>query len=195
MYPYQGESNYLVFVHIPKTGGYTIKHLYLGHNKARVKHFDGAGKRDGEGGNGHIAFNPNINAKYFTVLRDPITRYWSHYWQYRKLRGRRKHPVQWILEDNPDNIVSAYLTGRYDSTFEQVIECLKKYIYIGEFENFDKSYLDISSILGLENPKRFWCNKGKLSRNREIPIEFIDIVKQKNKIDLKVYDWCKGNIW
>tara|TARA_R110000824_G_scaffold25322_6_gene88249 strand:- start:97 stop:690 length:594 start_codon:yes stop_codon:yes gene_type:complete len=194
MYPYKGSVGDFVFVHIPKTGGSSIKQLYQKH-KSSSHYFHGSGRRDGCGKNGHIAFNSEIEAKYFTILRNPITRYWSHYWQYRKNKHRRKDPVSWVLEDNWDNIVSSFITGKIHCTFDEVIECVKNYTYVGKFENFNQTYSDISRMLGLENAQRFWLNKRKRSHAKPIPEDFISVVNNKNQIDFRVYNWCEKNIW
>ena len=205
MYPYQGKPGELVFVHIPKTGGSSIKRLAgLNRGNPNIKPFCGALKTDGSGRNGHVAYNEDIEAQYFTILRDPVKRCWSHYHQFKRTYRKRVFRINgkhwdrgWmsLVESNKQfsNFASACITGKYDCEFDEVISALEKYIYVGRFEKFAESYRSICSIIGVEDAGINHSNKK--SYKKTVPRHFRNVITEMNQLDIEVYNWCLENIW
>ena len=65
------ENDY-VFIHIPKSGGSFLNIIF----SETPYNILGMVQDDK---NVHLGLNPKVKAKYFTIIRKPIERYWSHY--------------------------------------------------------------------------------------------------------------------
>lgn len=205
MYPYQGKPGELVFVHIPKTGGSSIRTLYA-KNKTHPNIKNVYGKARTEGAGGHVAYNPNIQAQYFTILRDPIKRCWSHFHEFKRNKTiKRTYKIDgkpwdktWrsLVNHNYQfsNFASVCITGTYDCDFEMTISALKKYIYVGRFEDYTNTYNSICSIIGLDEVKVHHSNKNKTYK-KTVPADFRNVLTKMNQLDIEVYNWCLENIW
>jgi len=135
------DSGLIVFVHIPKTAGTSVKTMYrdqyspaqiykINYNGSakQVRRFKAAlGRRQDPLRlvHGHMDFAWSAlmppDTRYFTVLRDPVERAISHYYHYRQETVSPIHPLamrssllQWVREcgiDEMDNGQTRRLAG------------------------------------------------------------------------------------
>jgi hypothetical protein len=160
------------FVHIPKTGGSTMKFVLRNTfvfrhcdvrpvgNAARLRPAELAAARWIHPGlrsiGGHSLIHPTAmhpEVKFFTILRDPVKRIASGYAHHvRGLRGIRRGEKQMTLEefvaqDKPGGFQTFQICGRDDP--QEALRLLRdEYLAVGTTERFD----DFLSVLAALSP-------------------------------------------
>ena len=208
--------NKFIFVHIEKCGGSTIhnwlkyyipryhslKPFFLNTNEKKselsinelklLKFFHP--KAQGFGGhrlrsflNYDLLFNSKIN--YITFLRDPISRYLSHFNHQNKLN---KYSIHEFL-DNPqfNNFMCKKICGYADGE-KAFLELKRNFSFVGFTDDFEKSIISLSFFLGKSNVKPFYQKKNKTininpAQLNEINEKFEEDILKNNLEDIKLY--------
>ena len=206
-------ENKVIFIHIPKTGGTTINSAMnnsywqteVGFNYRHIL-------SDKKSNSGDI-FDPYENEKYkdyiiFTILRHPVDRITSEYHFIRERKEftnlLKKHPKDfesYIKNTQTNNGVISFLKGRRMYTshkanevdLEDIIDSINNIpIHVGIFEHFNDSLSYFSSIAGIKWKKSIDVKRMTLKRPQlnEIPNELIELINEKNSLDLELYNYC-----
>ena len=225
-----------VFLHIPKTAGttlYTIMdrqfelrqtvtingerdHL----NKLKeIKDSPAKARKKIELIKGHtyIGWHEILPQKvtYFTLLRNPIDRFISHYYYIKNLPT---HPLYTLINEKnisltdyafmqgEDNGQTRFLATAIDNgeieyrseecsteILDKAKENLQKYCaVVGIVEDFDKTLLLLKKKFGWSNIFYVVKNKNKSRRSkREISKETLKIIEKQHEYDLELYDYSK----
>ncbi|MBU3574772.1 sulfotransferase family 2 domain-containing protein [Polynucleobacter sp. UK-Mo-2m-Kol15] len=224
--------NTYFFVHTPKSGGssfISFIDLNIFPNRFIMLHdaCDGFNKEkillcDSGFGGGHIGFGAHrmikYPLKYFTLVRDPLTRAISHFnyaLEGKNFAGlvsasfseteflvmRRKISLdQWLEKSlGGRNILSNMLTSSDQiidgGVYEAAVENLKKYfIFTGLCEDMSATILVFCKTFNMSFPFYINTNKTRNSIDRIEPSEgAIQKFREDNAIDFKIYEFVKDD--
>jgi hypothetical protein len=175
-----GDAPLIVFVHIQKTAGKTLRHilrrLYAGPGRSvhvpnffakPELHWSAVAERTDdrppghEVAHGHMLFEPDRwprDARFLTILRDPVERTISHYYWLNERRGARSgwDSIEEALDQGAirDNlqvrvIAGADPAGPVTATMtEDAIAALDRFSGVGLTERFDESLVLFRRALG-----------------------------------------------
>jgi hypothetical protein len=144
--------------------------------------------------------------KYITLLRDPRTRYVSHYYYHMSMKKTHIHFREYLKYDEELNFQTSSLsTGNYrgnrsacSADLERAKELLAgKFSLVGVVEEFDEFLIHLRRFL---RPKRFdpRYSRQNVSRaedrlGKETPLEILtkynDEILENNQLDLKLYEY------
>ena len=221
------DSSLIAFVHIPKTAGSTLTTMMeVQYSPAQTYkiHYDGSRKqvrrlkealsrrRDSlRIVRGHMDFAWNAlmppDTRFFTILRDPVERVISHYYQYRRKQDSPIHALamrssllQWVRDcgiDEMDNGQTRRLAGAMplpcgeisSETLEKAKANLaSRFVVVGLTERFDESQVLLHRAFGW--PYRRYP-KRRIGINRvqrtELSAEVLKGIENCNRFDLDLY--------
>lgn len=168
--------------------------------------------------NGHMSYGlhavipDNREPKYVTFLRDPGERLLSLFY-HMKRRGRPEQDItffDWIKSKRlaaHDNGMVRFLSGRYDvgysmgfqqevrqADYEQAVDNLSKFAFVGFTETFDKDIFALGDKLGWKVPE--YENKLVLPHPKmdEIHYTIEKYLRFSQMWDYKLYDWAMENM-
>jgi len=144
--------------------------------------------------------------RYITLLRDPRSRYVSHYFYHMSMIKTHIHFREFLELDEFSNFQTASLsTGNFrgfrsasSADLERAKEILtEKYSLVGITEEFDEFLIYLRRML---RPKRFDLrysrqnvSLAKHSFGKETPLEILTTynneISEKNKLDLQLYEY------
>lgn len=208
----------IVFVHIEKTAGTTLKfnlrntfgkrHCDTKKNKKQI--FD---QRDLEFAqkvfgkidciSGHNLVEPTTHLAgsetfFITFLRDPIERSASYY-QDHCLRGKYKISFEdWMKEDKRHNMQTKRIAGSND--LEKAKKILyENYQFVGLTERFDESLKLLSVVLpmdlNLKYKRKLIAQDNTIKNNLINTPATYQILKDCNKQDIALYDFVKNTLF
>lgn len=208
----------IIFTHIPKTAGTTLKYILRKNFGAR--HIDSAKVKKPvysasdlkfarkifhhpEAISGHNLVDPaaNINepgAKIITVLRDPVTRCASHY-QDEVLRGNLKLSFEdWISDEQHQNLSVKIIAGSDD--LEKAKRLLREtYRWVGITENFQDSLkllkLQVDPALDLHYRRMITASSNKIKTQLLNDPASMMLLKRHNQLDRELYDYAVREIF
>lgn len=132
------------------------------------------------------------DVKYITFLRNPITRYISHYNYQRNIMGIDRSLDEFLAEEKFSNFMTKRLAGSYD--LKKAKERLSNsFSFVGITELFDESLLIMKYRLfdekfNLNYKKR---NVAKPCQSDKLSKEYIERIQQNNLLDLELYEHAK----
>lgn len=213
-----GESNMIIFTHIPKTAGTTLK--YILRNNFGTRHIDSAKvKRDifsyedlrfarkifnkPLALSGHNLIDPASNikepgAQIITVLRDPLTRCASHY-QDEVNRGKLELSFEnWITMEENQNLSVKIIAGRDD--LNKAKKLLKEtYCWVGITEHFNDSMKLLKMIidhpLDMQYRRMITASSNEIKDHLLSDKSSLELLKKHNSLDQQLYDFAVKEIF
>lgn len=210
------------FIHIPKTAGSTMRHI-LRQNfgsthcdiKAPARARSSRPELTAQDVKHAKRVYPNVSGfcghrvrcfsgmgdampelRYFTVMRDPIARFLSHFHHYH--RGRTdactvEKLKQFASDPDYRNVQTRWLSGT--ENVEDAIRVIDDRIdVVGLTERFDESALLIGSWLGLDDRTLTFRPRNTSRGTASLPYhenpELMSIIKEANDADLQVYRYA-----
>lgn len=202
--------NKLVFLHIPKTGGtslrleleksfkvynYYYEKLIINNNKD-IKINDDyqivAGHRQFIFLNKYFSIEKNI---YLTILRNPIERYISHFNHY-KHESKIDSFDNFLKKRKFDNLQVKMLSNMKSPSLEQAFENLEKFKIIGLNENYNellnnlKTHFPEFKFNNLRKNVSIEKNKNALLID-QVDKETLSKIKELNQLDIELYEKIK----
>lgn len=139
------------------------------------------------------------NVQYITFLRNPISRYISHYFYGKNHEFDSRNIINWIYEGKHGpirNYQTKFIAG--EENLEKAKDVLKnKYSFIGLVEEFDTSLLLMKKLLNLNNldirykKKNVGFYKKKDFQNNELLKKIVD----ENRLDISLYNFVVKKIF
>ena len=210
----------LVFIHINKTGGSTVRYILrssfgLRHCEAEPWHARWTGspfstqdlqrlrklypRLESIGGHritGYVDLQENgTEFKYFTFLRDPLKTCASRFQYNVQYRGK-KHLIfeEWIQKDWPRNHQTKMIAGVADVN-EAIRIIQEKNIFVGLTERFDESMLllktRIAENLNIAYRRVNVANNNTLAKDLVSNDRTRQMLVEANQADLELYDHVK----
>lgn len=203
----------MIFIHIPKTGGTTINAAMNGTYWQTKPGFNYRHiLSDKSSNSGDIFLNKNRdkykNERIFMMLRHPVDRLVSEYYFITNrneftdlIKSKPKSFEEYIKSPQTQNYVINFLKGnRMYSTvrpspadLESVINAIDNLpIYVGIFERFSESLSYFNQHLGIKWKKEIPIKRMTIRRPKieDLSQELIELIKEKNALDLILYDYC-----
>jgi len=209
-------SGPVVFIHVPKTGGSTFLSVLRRNFPASDVLLPDAQKdknlveidqaltrlsaQHARSIHGHfpLSYRDRLpsNARYATILRDPVQRQYSHYqWSYgRKLAAGKDWPVSKALGKGRlvDNLQTRMLSALEDpftrpaddDLLNAALAELERLAFVGLVERFPESMLLAQERLGLRHISYFRRNV----RGTPHPPVDVDALREHNQLDLQLYE-------
>ena len=214
------EDKITLFLHIPKTAGSTLKTILDNQYTLREKldyygedfcKFINSAKKNTNLKciNGHFRFGIHKRIQkpfcYVTILRHPIERVISTYYYIKRPNHPKNNMVKNMsIEDfvaskeagvnhMVSNLQTTYVSGTTPPNLEVAKKNLQQYFdVVGITEMFDQSIFLMKQSFGWENVDYKSVN---ITKNRptinEHSKEVIDLITQKNQLDMKLYEFGK----
>ena len=189
---YRAEKNNIIFIHVPKTGGASIDE-YL---RAYESNYYIFLKKSNH--NAVSLLCPPEEYKYITFLREPVTRVFSYYNmslhnEYTPAHSLANKGVINLLKYDYQvkNLYCQYFSGYpgeivNEEIYNIALKNLKKFLFVGKFENFSESFNQMCITLKIQNNERPFVNKSKY--NNLLKNDDKILIEQYNKFDIKLYD-------
>lgn len=203
----------LIYLHIPKTGGTTLTNV-IEQQYQQVLHYqeEDVAKLQkelqvAEAFCGHIPFGAHRYITrpftYITMLRDPVEQVISWFYYRHQSPYFKKFPgsLDDYLHDDRFNLTSENLQTRFicgddPPSFKRAKAILKNYFsVVGITELYTESLFLMKKNL---NWREFTITKMNVNQNRPLKNDLskatIEKIREKNHIDLKVYDYAKQRL-
>jgi hypothetical protein len=224
----------LVFLHIPKTAGTSLQGViwknYFPKSRftvnairypEKLETFDGKDKSKIKILTGHVPFGSHETfgqgeAEYFTLLRDPVDRTVSHYYQvirtpthhFAKEMAEKKYTLKELMESGKllyvDNLQVRMISGDLripygsvnENTLKKALENIENYFPVVGLQNqFDAMLLKLVDRYGWKFP---WYRRQQVSTNRKKTTELddatLEAVKKYNQYDQQLFDMVKKKL-
>ncbi|MGB3513195.1 MAG: sulfotransferase family 2 domain-containing protein [Microcoleaceae cyanobacterium] len=219
-------SKILIFPHIPKTAGTTLRSVILSQYPQdkvyllkvsqspleaaqKISEYD---KKRISCYVGHMPYGLHKylpeSAIYITLIREPVDRIISMYYFIREEPNHRLHNEllsknmsleDFVISNNcPRNEQVKKIAGLMVGSAKEIMDLAHQNIFnqflaVGIQENFDDFLQILNKLLGWNNQS---YNKQKVTKNRkdkrEISQDLIEIIKQKNGMDIAFYHRLKN---
>ncbi|MBT8400745.1 MAG: sulfotransferase family 2 domain-containing protein [Rhodothermia bacterium] len=219
-----GQSSLLAFAHIPKTGGTTINRLLwrtygIGHVGADFRNpppvytlrdlefdltlYPFARSIAGHGLKPFVDYGDvGRRMVWFTMLRDPVRRYLSHY-QHQYVKGPAKFQLpfpKWMRTFDRDNVMVRFIAGSDD--IEAAKEILRERFHcVGIMERFDESLTLMRSNLPAPELRVQYSRPSNVSssdvkkRIEDNIDRFREEIEYRNMLDLELYRYAIDVLW
>ncbi len=212
-----GSDPLVVFVHIRKTAGTTMRRIiqrqYKRRNTRMVRNYFVEPDRSLEMArtfaaepprglralHGHMLFWPDLpwpaGTRFFAFLRDPVERTISHYYWLRERSAKFETPLEDALVDGliHDNLQTRVIAGEMpfvaaEETLERALANLDRLTAVGLTERFDESVVLLGRVLGWR-PMVFSTENVTANRppRETFGPETIELVERYNALDLELY--------
>ena len=188
---YRFNKNQITFIHVPKTGGASIRdHLEKNLNNFYIF------EKKSEHNPVSLLCSPK-DYKYITFLRDPIHRVYSYYNMLKKhdfVPGHnlaKKSLVDLLINSyQARNMYCQYFSGfPFENVNEEIynlaITNLKNFQFVGKFEDFDNSFIELCRKLNLTNNKIIHINRNTYTAISE---DQKRLIEKYNYYDIKLYN-------
>ncbi len=214
---YDQSKQVLIFSHIPKTAGSTIRQIIQNQyeKKSMIRYL-----KMGEASEerlarmkvlyGHCRFGVHHQIsqpfKYITMLRDPIERVISTYYYAQRKPENRMHErattmdfmefIQEEIKQNNPAIVNhqtRFVSGEKNPNLEMAKHHIQEYYaVVGLTEMFNESIFLMKESLGWDNIDYISSNVTKNRPKQEnFSKEAISLIREHNQLDLELYDYAK----
>lgn len=202
------------FIHIPKTGGTTIKVLLYEyfHRRYSHEHLDGVPHAtaeiiakelpdfDCELVDGHFPYwfmeekeKEKENSFVFTVLRDPVERVLSHYRFYRQVYPDKNLSVYDIEPNWMCKMLCSDPHLEDSELLENAIENLEKLDFVIFMDNFEEDTINLLKMIGIDT-ENIEIPHINLTKKEEYDQETIEKIKNLHSLDIALYQYAKNNI-
>lgn len=148
------------------------------------------------------------NMVWFTFFREPKKRFVSHYLHDYKWTGnfghknhrkmKNKSIVEWDKFYNFSNYQTRFIAG--EENFDKAVELLEtKISWVGITEKYEESLYSFKSHFKLHNfhfeIERSNTNLADQKIKKSVHKEYADFIKEKNEIDIRLYNYVLKRIW
>ena len=141
----------------------------------------------------------DIPLKYMTFLRDPVSRYLSHYNHHINYKKDNMPFEKWMENPRQSNFQVKFLANEDNlSKAKEILE--NKFLFVGLAEEFDISLILMKHLLflpasfNIKYQKRNISSGYKLNKKNLSP-DILDKIKEKNKLDILLYKHVKNHIF
>ncbi len=188
---YKFEKDQVVFIHVPKTGGASIREC-LEKNLSNFYIFN----KKSEHNTISLLCSPN-DYKYITFLRNPIDRVYSYFNMLKKHKAAPGHSLanksigEFLINSfHAKNLYCQYFSGMpYEIVNQEIYEIalsnLKKFLFVGNFEDFNNSFKELCLKLNLETNTTPHINQNNYEKINE---DQIKLIANYNRFDIKLYN-------
>ena len=188
---YKIEKDKIVFIHVPKTGGATLRDFF----EKKIDNWHVFEKKSEH--NPVSIICPPQQYKYITIVRDPIARVYSYYQMSKNHSLTPGHKLaKKSLTDflrfswQAKNLYCQYYTGNVGEIvnremFLQAKENLKDFYYVGDFKTYEESFKELCIKLNVVVKNIPHINTGKydsISNEEEL------LIKHYNQFDVLLYN-------
>ena len=218
----QAAEPLVVFVHIRKTAGTTMRRIiqrqYKRRNTRMVRNYFVEPDRsldtaqtfatDPPRGiraiHGHMLFWPDLpwakGTRFFAFLRDPVERTISHYYWLRERDPSFETPLEDALADGliHDNLQTRVIAGSMpfvatEETLEQAVANLDRLTAIGLTDRFDESVVLLTRAFGWQ-PMAYSTENVTANRppRQKFSPETLEVVERYNTFDIELYRQAKA---
>lgn len=137
--------------------------------------------------------------QYVTFLRNPITRYISHYIYQVEIMNNKLSFEDFLSEKRFDNFMTKRIAGCFDGNKAKKI-LNKNNVFVGLSENFDESLLLMKNKFNFKNLNISY-EKKNVSKDDSLKNKILndkdnlDKIKQRNLLDIELYDFAKNELF
>ncbi len=189
---FKSDTHKFLFVHIPKTGGTSVKAALNPYTEKDQLQFDGEKVTDLNGYRPHLPLTPEISSQYrdyykFVCIRNP----WSWHasiWKFAQLRK-----MKGLVMPFPDYIADVCnWKNRYSPPQSMYFSANGKILTDGiiRFENITEDFQTVCNHIGLENVTLgHFKNQGSYDYRNMYTKKTYAMIKEHCKEDILAFGW------